>query len=423
MIFRSILERLIYNDEYYNIDSNLSDANVGARKHRNIRDNLFVVNAVLNSVKQGSEDALDRCAYDVDKCFDAFWTYECMNDIYEAGFKNDKWPLLFKMNQSAQVAVRTPVGMTKRETITNIIMQETVWGSLLCAATTDKLAKRVYEEGELLYKYKGEVDVPPLEMVDKILTLQKCGATYEAMNLKVNAFIEQKKLTLGLKKCTKIHVGSKCNDCSQLFVHEEEMAEAHKVKYLGDWIHENGRPKETILQRVNQGYAIVGQIFALLKDLPIGNLRVQVGLELRRAWFINGTLFNSEVWHNVADSDIAHFVEIDKYLLRGLLKAHAKVPIEHLYLETAAIPIPYIISARRLIYLQTILQRSDEEITKKIYQQQKTNPSPGDWCQLVRNDFDMIGEHLSDDHIQAMAPIDYKNYIKSRVRSAAFQYL
>ena len=72
------------------------------------------------------------------------------------------------------------------------------------------------------------------------------------------------------------------------------------------------------------------------------------------------------------------------------------MPIEHLYLKTAAIPIPYIISARRLIYLQTILQRSDEEITKKIYQQQKTNPSPGDWCQLVRNDFDMIGEQSID---------------------------
>ena len=155
-----------------------------------------MVNAVLNSVKQGSEDALDLCAYDVDKCFDALWKYECMNDIYEAGFKNDKLPLLFKMNQHLQVAVRTPVGMT----ITNIIMQGTVWGSLLCAATTDKLAKKVYEEGELLYKYKGEVDVPPLEMVDDIFTLQICGATSEAMNSKVNAFIEQKTLTLGHKK-------------------------------------------------------------------------------------------------------------------------------------------------------------------------------------------------------------------------------
>ena len=33
-IFRSILDRLIYNDEYRNIDENLTDCNVGARKQR-----------------------------------------------------------------------------------------------------------------------------------------------------------------------------------------------------------------------------------------------------------------------------------------------------------------------------------------------------------------------------------------------------
>ena len=48
LVFRSILEKLIYNDEYYTVDDNLTDANVGARKGRNIGDNLFVVNAVLN---------------------------------------------------------------------------------------------------------------------------------------------------------------------------------------------------------------------------------------------------------------------------------------------------------------------------------------------------------------------------------------
>ena len=423
LVFRSILERLIYNDEYYTIDDNLTDANVGARKHRNIRDNLFVVNAVLNSIKRGSEEAVDLCTYDVEKCFDALWTYECVNDLYESGLKNDKLTLLFKMNQSAQVAIKTAHGITQRVNISNVIMQGTVWGSLFCATTMDKLAKLAYQNRELLYQYKGKVDVPPLEMVDDILTVQKCGATSSAINAEVNAFIEQKKLTLGLKKCTKMHIGSKCNDCSQLFVHEEEMAEAHEVKYLGDIIHENGRPKATILKRVNQGYAIVGQIFALLKDLPIGNLRVQIGLELRQAWLINGVLFNSEVWHSVADSDIAHFVEIDKYLLRGLVQSHAKVPIEHLYLETAAIPIPFIISARRLIYLQTILQRSDHEITKNIYKHQKTDPSPGDWCHLVNNDFNVIGEHMSETQIEAMCPSEFKKYIKSKVRNAAFQHL
>ena len=110
---------------------------------------------------------------------------------------------------------------------------------------------------------------------------------------------------------------------------------------------------------------------------------MKIGLELRKAWLVNGIIFNSEVWHSVADSDIAPFVGIDKYLLKGLLTAHAKTPLEHIYLETAALPIPYIITTRRLIYLKHILDRSDTEVTNKIYRCQKANPSPGDWCNLV----------------------------------------
>ena len=104
------------------------------------------------------------------------------------------------------------------------------------------------------------------------------------------------------------------------------------MKYIGDMLHENGKPKSTIMKRVNRGWAIAGQIFALLKDLPVGHYRVQIGLELQQAWLINGTLFNSEVWHSVNDSDIAHFVAINQYLIRGLVKAHEKTRLEHIYL-------------------------------------------------------------------------------------------
>ena len=60
---RSILDRLIYNDEYPKIDENLSDSNVGARKGRNIRDNIFVLNAVLNSAVKTNEQ-IDIQVYD-----------------------------------------------------------------------------------------------------------------------------------------------------------------------------------------------------------------------------------------------------------------------------------------------------------------------------------------------------------------------
>ena len=174
VVYRGILERLIYHDEYQTIDDNLSDANTGARKRRNIRDNLFVVNAVMNSVKRGNEESVYICAYDAEKCFDFLWTYECINDLYESGLENDKLAVLFAINKNAQVAIKTPHGMNKRVSIPNIIMQGTVWGSLFCTATIDKLSQQAYTDKTLLYKYKGEVSVPPLGMVDDVLTIQKC---------------------------------------------------------------------------------------------------------------------------------------------------------------------------------------------------------------------------------------------------------
>ena len=82
-VFRNILDRLIYNDEYPKIEEGLTDSNVGARKNRNIRDNIFVLSAVLNSVIRGKEASVDLGIYYAEKCF------ESVSDIYESGLKND----------------------------------------------------------------------------------------------------------------------------------------------------------------------------------------------------------------------------------------------------------------------------------------------------------------------------------------------
>ena len=54
---------------------------------------------------------------------------------------------------------------------------------------------------------------------------------------------------------------------------------------------------------------------------------------------INGLLYNSEAWHSVSKQEIISLEKIDESLLRFLLGSHAKVPLEILYLESAAVPI------------------------------------------------------------------------------------
>ena len=89
-------------------------------------------------------------------------------------------------------------------------------------------------------------------------------------------------------------------------------------------------------------------------------------------------------------------MEVNKYLLRGLVEAHAKVPLEHLYLELAALLIPYVLFVKRMIYLQTIMREHDNKITMKVYLCQKSSPLPWDWCQLVAADFNKMDLHMSD---------------------------
>ena len=78
-------------------------------------------------------------------------------------------------------------------------MQGTVNSGLFCTSTMDKLAKIVYSDKSLVYKYKGVAEVPPLEMVDDILTVSKCFLASVTSNIVVNSFIESKKLTLKKK--------------------------------------------------------------------------------------------------------------------------------------------------------------------------------------------------------------------------------
>ena len=105
---------------------------------------------------------------------------ECINDLYEAGVDNDKLNLLFIENQNANVAVKSAKGVSKRTSIRNSVMQGSVWGSLFCTTTMDKLGALAYEDESLLYRYKGIVAVPPICMVDDILSIQKCSNTVKS---------------------------------------------------------------------------------------------------------------------------------------------------------------------------------------------------------------------------------------------------
>ena len=385
-----------------------------------------MLNAITNSVVNGQEDAIDIQVFDVDKCFDSLWLQECINDLYENGFQNDKLPLLFKENRNANIAVKSATGMSSRTSIHDVVMQGTVWSSLMCTSSVDQLGKLLYKSDKLLYMYKGVVKTPCLSMVDDILCIQKCSDKAIEVNSVINSFIENKKLTLSANKCGKVHISKKSENnmfCHKLKVHESEMKISKQEKYLGDIVHTNGKIKQTLEDRKRRAIAIVAEIQAILDDIPLGKYRMDIGLKLRQAMLINGVLFNSEVWYGIADNDVKELESIDEHLLRSLVKAHSKTPKEFLYLESGTIPIRFIISSRRLMYLRTIITKDDDELVRRIFNAQVDNPSPGDYVELIKNDFQKIEEPFEEKEVLNKSKHEYKKLIKMKIRKSALRYL
>ena len=112
-VLRKILDKLTYNDKYPELDIAMSDSNIGARKNKNIRNHLFIIHGVINSVIQGEDRCVDIQVYDVEQAFDALWLEDCLNDLYDClpeESRDDKLALVYETNVNNLVAVWWWVG-------------------------------------------------------------------------------------------------------------------------------------------------------------------------------------------------------------------------------------------------------------------------------------------------------------------------
>ena len=257
---RSILDRLIYNEEYKKIDSHMSCSKIGARKERNIRDHLFVINSILFEVSENKNINIDIEIYDIEKCFDKMWASETANDMFKAGLNDDKFVLVANSNRECQVAVKTPWGsLTERKTFRDIEMQGGVLTPLKCSVQIDTLGKEMLASTECsktLYNYKDCVKIPALSFIDDILSVTVCSANSVKMNACVQSKVDTKKLKLSSSKCVKMHIGSNKIACPTLKVQNKEMNSSEKEKYLGDVITNNTKMDENMKMSIIKGWAL-----------------------------------------------------------------------------------------------------------------------------------------------------------------------
>ena len=169
------------------------------------------------------------------------------------------------------------------------------------------VGKECLENKKHLYLYKEIVEVPPLAMVDDIVTISECGHKTTAMNAFIDTRASCKKLQFGVNKCKKIHVGktkskTKCqnlkigewkvknvnnietNELSRedTYNGETEITETEEEKYLGDIISKSAKNVRNITARKNKSIGICRKIMKSLQDIWFGKYHYEVAILLKK---------------------------------------------------------------------------------------------------------------------------------------------
>ena len=448
-IFRTILMKMIYNEKYQIIDQSMSDSNIGARKQKNIRNHIFVVNAILHDVlHKKSKHPIDLMVLDYKQMFDSECLYECMNDLFEAGVKDDIFALIYEANRRSYVAVQTPHGLSKRELFQDLVMQGDVLSPIISSLQVDTIGKECLQKMKHIYYFKNIVPIPPLGMVDDLLTISECGYKTRLMNEFINFKTGSKRLQFGASKCIKMHVGKENLDmlCQDLYVGEwndmvvedtqtggykkneifsgnVKMGERGEQKYLGDILSSDGSHSKNVQERRNRGYGIINQIMQILQSTYFGKYYFEVAMVLRESLFLSSVLLNSEAWVNYSEKDVRILEQCDEALLSNILECDGNSSNALKYLELGVIPIRFEIMKRKLLFLQYILKQDKNSMIYNVLKAIEENPVKNDFVLTCKKYLEKLKMTLTFEEIEKMSKFQLRKALKEKIKDEALVFL
>ena len=193
--------------------------------------------------------------------------------------------------------------------------------------------------------------------------------------------------------------------------------------YLGDIVSGDGRNTRNLKKRVTKGIGIITQIMNLLDSISLGEFYIKIALLLRESMFINGVITNAEIWYSLTKEEIKELEDMDKSLLRRILKVPFSTPGEAYHLELGVIPIGVIIKARRINYFYYLLTRNDNEMLSTFFKTQWYNEIEGDWTKQLKIDLDEFGLPCDFSYYKSKSKNSFKSLVKIKAKEVALRQL
>ena len=445
-IVRSIYMRMLYNKNYQIIDNNMSDGQMGARKGKGCRNNLFIINGIIHdALKTSSAKPVMIQMYDYKQMFDVMLLEQALLDLHTVGIIDDTICQIYNANKEIYMAVKTPEGITERQKITSSTFQGENWAALLASNQVDTIAKACMRE-KLFYLYKNKLPISNLSIIDDIICVTEPGVMAAMMNSFMNIKSADKFLQFGQKKCKYMMINKKhCEDLSgQLFVDKWKethisyqqgykmvefydgtmnMEKVNEFKYLGFTISNEGNNLSNIREIKKKSIGVLSKILMKLRSLNFGKYYFECSMILKNMILRPTILYGCESYYNLKESEVRQLERIEESFIRAIYKTSRSCPISQLYLESAEYPIRFEIMKIRILFLKYILSQDENSNILRMLNLQLSQPTKGDWMSMVQNDIKILKLGVSIEEIKIMKISKLKIMIRKNIKEEALIYL
>ena len=191
----------------------------------------------------------------------------------------------------------------------------------------------------------------------------------------------------------------------------------------GDIISSDGKNTRNIKNRVAKGIGISTQILNMLGSICLGEHYIEIALLLREALFLNYILTNAEIWYSLTKDEIRELDDLDKTLLRKIMKVPFSTPGKAFFLELGILPIEVLLKAKRIVYLQYILKREEGETLYSFLMTQWHHEVEGDWTKEIRMNLEEFKIPCDFEQMQSMSTLSFKNKVKRKAKELALNKL
>ena len=417
VILSKVLERLLL-ERAENVLENINSLQCG-NKGKSLADIIFLINGLIDHALY-----LDRTiymtSYDFATCFDSLWLEDCLLSLRKIGMSDRMLHLLYQLNKSATITVKTPFGDAASFTIENIVKQGTVWGSKMCCASTAEICDEDISGGATV----GDLTIQSTVYVDDCNRFNFDIVETEKSHEKFINFANRKRSPLNADKCVILTINKKTHvNPPTLMIGDHIMEEVKVTKVLGDMFNNKGDNTDMVDKRSNASRGTTNEMLAMCNEVTLGCNRMEVLLLLYQSVFLQTMISNGQAWSHITDKDIEKLRISQLRCLKRMLKVPSSTPNAFVYMELGVLPIEYELHKKQLSYLHSVLNRPSSDPIHRMYDQQLLYSSEKNWANTIASIRITYGLPTNDNEVISMSKEVWKNVVRKAVTAHALKFL